>query len=570
MLIAALCLLAAAMTILGRLAGGPRAEMKLRALPQDIGAEATPAFSPDGRRLAYSARGLSKDQSYHVFVRSLPDGAPRQLTDGGANDVSPAWSPDGSSIAFLRLEGPRGECMLMPSDGGAIGRVADCSPGAGADPAQPVPALAWTHDGKSLVAVQAADGQLPTLAAIALKGGPARALTQPPDGAEGDSTPAVSPDGNAVAFVRVTGIGGDIWLCDLAGGNLRRLTFDDRPIRGIAWTPDGQELIYAAYRAGGWWMLRIPAAGGSPREIQFASKQAQYPAIDPVRHRLAYVETPSVSAIWRARLGGGREGAEDRALIRSPGREFGPAYSPDGDRIADVSDQSGTEEIWVSGGDGSHGVRITDLHGPRVWPPRWSPDGRTLLFDARADRDSEVYAAPAQGASGPVKPNRVALGSGASWARDGKSILFQARGQIWRANPDGGSPRPIVADPGANWPVESFDGKFVFYRNRGTIWRVPAEGGMPEEVFAPGQGFLWPFIEPVKNGIYYIVLEPAEGGMAVSFFDFASRQSHMSFPMRSTDLRQRASFSVSPDGHYIIYPRVDQSETRLMVAENFR
>ena len=95
LLIAALCLLAAVMTILGRLAGGPGAETKPRALPQDIGAEATPAFSPDGRRLAYSARGLSKGESFHVFVRSLPDGVPRQLTEGGANDISPAWSPDG-------------------------------------------------------------------------------------------------------------------------------------------------------------------------------------------------------------------------------------------------------------------------------------------------------------------------------------------------------------------------------------------------------------------------------------------------------------------------------------------
>jgi Tol biopolymer transport system component len=569
LLIAALCLLAGVMTVLGRLAGGPRGEPKAVALAGDTGAQATPALSPDGRRVAYSARGPSKDESFHIFVRALPGGAPRQLTEGAANDIGPVWSPNGASIAFLRLSGQHGECMVMPSDGGAIGSVADCGAGAGADPAQPLPALAWTRDGQSLVAVQAQGKQLPALAVIPLRGGAPRSLSRPPDGVEGDTTPAVSPDGNAVAFMRVTSEGGDIWLCDPSGGSLRRLTFDDRPIRGIAWTPDGQELIYSAHRAGNWWLLRLPASGGSPREIRLSGKQAQYPALAG-GGRLVYVDTPEVSAIWQARLGAGIEGTEEKPLIRSTGREFGPAFSPDGERIADVSDESGNEEIWTANRDGSHRAQITALAGPQLWPPRWSPDGRTLLFDGRAERDNEVYTTPSQPVSGPVKPNRVALGSGASWSRDGQSILFQARGQIWRANPDGGSPRPIVRDPGANWPVESSDGRYIFYRSRQAIWRVPAEGGMPEQVVTAQRGILWPFIQPVKNGIYYSQFSPPEGAMAVAFFDFAKRESTMTFMMRTMDPRQRAVFSVSPDGRYIVYPRRDQSATRLMLVQNFK
>ena len=69
-------------TLLGRLANGPQAEQKRVALSSDAGANAYPAFSADGKRVAYSARGASKGEAFHLFVRALPSGAPLQLTNG--------------------------------------------------------------------------------------------------------------------------------------------------------------------------------------------------------------------------------------------------------------------------------------------------------------------------------------------------------------------------------------------------------------------------------------------------------------------------------------------------------
>ena len=554
-------------TLLGRLANGPQAEQKRVALSSDAGANAYPAFSADGKRVAYSARGASKGEAFHLFVRALPSGAPLQLTNGESSDIGPAWSPDGARLAFLRVAEGRTEYISIPSDGGAERKVAEFG-GAPADTAQPLPAVSWTRDGKSLAVVETGEKQLSAIALVSLADGAVRRITQPPEGSEGDSTPAVSPDGNTLAFVRATGPdSADIYLCDLAGGSLRRLTFDDRAIRGLAWTPDGQDVVYAANRANGWRLWRLPAYGGSPREIAMAGAQAHYPAIAPTGRRLAYTDSPSVSAIWRAALGA--PDSDERPIIRSLGRETAPAYSPDGKRIVDVSDQTGADEIWLSDAEGGNRVQLTSLKGPRISRPRWSPDGRLVLFEARADRGAEVYTMPAAGGKSD-KPHRVLLGGGASWSHDGKSIYYQWRGQIWKADANGGNPRQLTNTLGSGAAEASVDGKYVYYRNRRTICRIPADGGAEEQVVIPEHDLLWVVIQPTKKGIYYLVFARGARAMEVSFYDFTTRRNEVAFRTKDADFFQAMSFSVSPDGKYILYPRVDQSQTNLMLLENFR
>jgi Tol biopolymer transport system component len=569
LLVLALCSVGAVVTLLGRLASGPPAEQKRAALASDAGANAYPAFSADGKRVAYSARGASKGEAFHVFVRALPGGAPMQLTNGESSDIGPAWSPDGARLAFLRIAEGRTEYISIPSDGGAERKVAEFG-GAPADAGQPLPAVSWTRDGRSLAVVETGEKQLPAIALVSLADGAVRRITQPPEGSEGDSTPVVSPDGNTLAFVRGTGPdGADIYLCDLSGGNLRRLTFDDRAIRGIAWMPDGQEVVYASSRAGAWRLWRVPAYGGSPRDIAIAGGQAHFPAVAPQGRRLAYTDSPSVSAIWRATLGA--PDSDERPIIRSLGRESAPAYSPDGQRIADVSDQTGADEIWVSDAEGGNRVQLTRLKGPRISHVRWSPDGRLLLFEARADRGAEVYTVPAAGGR-PDKPYRVRLlgGGGASWSHDGKSIYYQLRGQIWKADANGGNPRQLTNALGSGAAEESVDGKYVYYRNRRAICRIPAEGGAEEQVFIPEHDLLWVVIQPTRKGIYYLEFARGARAMQVSFYDFTTRANDVVFRMKDADFFQATSFSISPDGKYILYPRVDQSQTNLMLVESFR
>jgi Tol biopolymer transport system component len=531
------------------------------------GAKAYPAFSPDGRRLAYSARATSsKAETFHLFVRDVAAGTAQPLTTGPSSDVSPVWSPDGARIAFVRMDGGQAECVVISASGsGEERKFPGCA--APGDETQPLPAVSWMHDGQSLVVVESVEKQPSALAVLSLGDGAFRPLTHPPAGMD-DSTPAVSPDGNTLAFVRSTSAdGADIYLCDLAGANPRRLTFDDRPIRGIAWTRDGQDLLYTGQRIGGWRVWRMPVYGGSPRDLIIAGHQAWYVAVAPTGNRLVYTESSTVSSIWRAVLGA--SGQDDRhAVIRSSGSEKGPRYSPDGNRIADISDQTGNDEIWLSDSDGGNRVQVTGFKGADLARIRWSPDGKRLIFDASGAQGSDLYVVEAAAAGRPV---RVQLGAlNGSWSHDGKSIYFQSQNRIWKSAANGGNPHQLAGMIGVGQPVESADGQYIYFRRSRTFWRMPVDGGVQEEAIVPDHDLLWSTtLQPTRRGVYYIEFERSAGEPVVSFYDYAEKKSSVVFQMKGGD-RNNTTYSISPDGKYILYSKVDQSQTNIEAIENFR
>lgn len=566
MLALALASVSIVVTLMGRIAGGPSTQEQKRVqVAGGAGFESYPSLSPDGKRVAYSAREAASKSVWHVYVRDLPSGAPKQLTRGEENDVAPVWSPDGGSLAFQRIGESKVEYIVLPADGGAERKAAEFSPAPRSE--NPVPAVTWMPDASALIVVQTAEDKPAALASVSLASGKVERITSPPDGSEGDVTPAISPAGDSLAFVRTTTHeGADVWISDLKGANPRQVTFDDRTIRGLAWSRDGKDLFYSAHRLEGWHVWRVSAEGGSPRDISIAGDSAYFPAIG--RSRLAYTNSPSVAAIWRSRLGGDDADHEDRMVIHSGGRETDPAYSPDGTRIASVGDESGNEEIYLQDASGSNRVQLTHLKRPRMGRVLWSPDSKWLIFDLRTDHGSEVWVV---GALAGAEPARVAsAASEATFSRDGKSIYYISRRQIWKAAANGSKPEVFLKQTqGASQPVETFDGKFVIFRMNRSIWRVPVSGGEPEEFIEPDQELYWTTLQPVKNGVYYLVWDRGERGMGVAFYDYALKKNTVLTRNGGFD-RNASTFSISPDGKYILYPKTDRSQTNLVIVDNFK
>jgi Tol biopolymer transport system component len=255
-----------------------------------------------------------------------------------------------------------------------------------------------------------------------------------------------------------------------------------------------------------------------------------------------------------------------RSLIRSTGRESSPSYSPDGKRIANVSGQTQSEEIFLQDSDGKNRVQLTHLNKVRMGRPRWSPDGKQLVFSLGTERGSDVYLIGAVAGAQPARivPN----GNEPAFSQTGKSIYYTARGQLWKSDLNGANAKELTRI-GASQPVESADGKYVIFRARRSFYRVPVEGGDEEEFFIPEHEVFWTTIQPVKRGVYYMEWQRSSRGMVVAFYDYATKKNSVVYNVGDFD-SSRGAFSISPDEKYILFPRTDRSQTELMMSDGFK
>jgi len=595
-LVLGLCLIGGGISLLSRLATGPSTEPKRVPLSHQAGSETAPAFSPDGQRLAFSARDAAPASPYHLFVRTVDGGAAAQLTFGPANDFGPAWSPDGASVAFLRVDGDRARYMVVPAAGGEPRPVADfaiptAQPGAcrtrsgdvetsdecGTRPG-PRPAVSWARDGQSLFVVAWVPAQPPFLAAVPAAGGAPRRITQPPAGSPGDTLPAVSPDGATLAFVRQSPdpegqagrSGGDIFLASSSGGDARRLTFDSTAVRGIAWSADGRDLIYAARRLDQDKLWRIAASGGTPRNALASGDRPTFPAVAPAGHRLAFTESDELDWICRIDLSASDPASTARLLFRSSGREYWPSWSPDGKWMADISTANGYSEVWLADADGNHRAPITHLKQQMAQQPRWSPDGRAILFLVGNWGAAELDIVASDGHTAPARTRLPGDSHQASWSHDGKWLYFISMAQVWKAHTDGQQLQKLSNNWGDEDPEESADGQYVCFRRERSIFRVPTAGGAEEEVVSHDPDTRWIAYQPAAKGLYYLERDREERTIALRFFDFQAKQSRELVRLPVADANSVPTFSVSPDGRYLLYPSVDRARTSLVLTENFR
>jgi eukaryotic-like serine/threonine-protein kinase len=550
-------------------------------------------ISPDGKQVAFAwydetqlaMRGIP---FLHIYVKQIGSDTARQLTDGQHRDLSPVWSPDGLSIAFVREWTPfpgKAAVMLIQANAGRERHVADL---------QDIARDAWHHlswhpSGKWLaIAGTDTPGEPPALYLLSLETGEKRRLTSPVRGmgdlglqVGGDANPAFSPDGRKLAFSRwfASDAVSEIFVANLSArleveGEPKQLTFGDRMADGPAWMPDGKHLIFAfgskAHHCGLW---RVSVSGSDPPSpLPFlGASSALDPSISLENHRLIYTVLSSDFNIWSSRIAAGRETPpEPSRLIPSTKTQEMPRYSPDGKELLYVSYASGSSEIWISNSDGSNPLQLTRFGGPMPNYPRWSPDGKHITFSMASRAQVQIFLIPARGGQARQLTHSPGHKGAPSYSRDGRWIYFRwirrNDDQIWKKPVEGGDPVQVTRF-GGYLPQESMDGKYLFYLKsinmvRSSVWMLPLEGGEERRVL---DDVLLGNFDVKEHGIYYVG-GPTKVESRLLYYNLSAGKTRVLQPIEG---RFALGFTVSRDERWFLLTKGWWRESNLMLVENF-
>jgi Tol biopolymer transport system component/DNA-binding winged helix-turn-helix (wHTH) protein len=550
------------------------AHVRFMPLTSEPGNEVDPAMSASGR-LAYVARG--DDGRAHIFTKTASDTPPIQVTRGETREYAPIWSPDETRLAFVRVIADARNCAIWiaAADGRDARSLTPCTT---ADEFR----MSWSPDGQ-LIAVTAGANTVRSpshIEIVEVSSGLRRALTTPPPAYSGDWSPAFSPDGRELAFVRtISGSITDVYVVPVepvAGEGSseppRRVTNDNADVLGVDWEPDGRHLVFSSDRAGGIGLWRIPATGGQPAMLAGGGAKLKHPSIARRTGAVAYED-------WQYEINLREQSVSDgsRPDAISPTSDrwnFHPQISPDGTRLVFQSTRSGQYELWLSDRNGG-GARPLTRSTVYKSPARWSPDNRHLTFTTRVDGQSDVWILDVENGETKTLVRDPTGAVAPSWSHDGRRVYFgslrSGDWQIWSVEADSGRVQPVTTD-GGYAALESADGKSLFISrlDRLGLWQRPVGGGEERLVADHVAAEQWPNWGLFDGGIYFVAWpddgEPQLNVVNAPFADYpigAHPLTRSPTPVARLPEFAWSGVALSHDGSRVIYAHADRRSANI-------
>ena len=439
--------------------------------------DAFPAWSPDGRALAYASDRAGR---FEIFMRELAAGGDRMaLTADGQHNVQPAWSPDGSRIAYH--SSGRGGSWVVARTGGTpmqisrIGSRPSWSPDGTRIAYQGAPytepgAAAFETFGPSSLWVVNADGSEPRMATAGWR----------PEGSH--VRPTWFPDGRRLFFASQRLDSTDFWIVDLTSGALTRVLEARARAVDATLTPDGSAVYYVRMGAHfDLWKLPLAEDGTAAAAPELALPPSEldirHVTVHPRGNQLAYVGMATVAGLRSLplRRDGMPAGPSVRIAEDAVRRARRPSFSPDARHIAfERQVAGGPSGVWLL--DLARGSVRALTKGPaEARDPAWSRDGRRVYFETGEDTrlllqglrledgETELVARLADGPHALLRPRVSPDGARLAYTRSSEGQL-----EVWvRAVADGSDTRVARLGDGVAFPVWSPDGKALAV----DVWR---------------------------------------------------------------------------------------------------
>jgi eukaryotic-like serine/threonine-protein kinase len=333
-----------------------------------------PALSADGRMLTFVRGPKTFFGPGQIYVKMLPSGDPVQLTHDNTMKMSPAFSPDGSRIAYTVVSGgPGWDTWVVPVLGGEPRLWLPNASG-----------LVWIDKSRLLFSEIKNGGPHMALVTAEESRASSRDIYLPPHERAMAHRSYASPDGKSVLVVEMDASGGfgPCRLVAFAGNSLRRPVGPaDASCTFAAWSPDGQWMYFSSNAGGVFhtWRQRFP--DGQPEQITFGPTEEEGIAMAPDGGSFITAVGIRQSSVWLHDSRGDRQ-------ISLEGRAFQPKFTPDGKKLCYRIVTGSSSELWVADLESNRtepllpGIPVGFSPGPSFWTPGYdiAPDGRRVVF----------------------------------------------------------------------------------------------------------------------------------------------------------------------------------------------
>jgi TolB protein len=258
-----------------------------------------------------------------------------------------------------------------------------------------------------------------------------------------------------IAFVSDRGGNKEIYVMNADGSSARPATANRSLNNFPDWSPDGDSLLYTSYRHQNTPFLFVSSRGrNQPGRLLsgLGDEQSQFRGVfGPAGERIAVVmsEDDGASDIFSVRTNGRRL----RRLTKSRAIEVSPTWSPDGERIAFVSDRSGAPQIFVMDSDGGNTRRLT-YDGSYNTRPVWSPDGQWIAYETRVDGQFDIWLIDPEGNVNVPLVIHARSDESPSWSPNARKLVFSStrrgRADLYAIDRDGSNLRRLTRSAGNN------------------------------------------------------------------------------------------------------------------------
>jgi len=401
--------------------------------------ESAPAFSPDGKSLAFVRAGSE------LWVRPVAGGNATLLAQGVFGQ--PVWAPDGKRI-----------CYFIPQDTWCV------SP-AGGEPKlyakNTGPALRFTPGGESIIrfvggTLRTRDSSGKEEVALSTARIPMRSGIILP----------YSPDGTTMA---VRSAANDIYLADASGTNPRFLT----KALALGWMPDSRHAVIVPEIESGRAVYLIDTKTRSMRLLLRGASRISELSVSPDGASIAYA---SGDTDWNP-VEFSIDGRRLRSLGRTTMMETSPEWAPDGETFLFVSHAGKNPAIWMRRADGSEDTLAYQAGRLPPVSPTFSPDGKRIAFW----EPNAIKVVPAVGGEAVSIAEILERPTKLCWTKS-ETIYYYSAGRVWRLSSQGGQPTQVV-ELGALGMACSSDGMWVALAARDAL-RLLSSDGKSNEVLA--------------------------------------------------------------------------------------